>query len=144
MIDLGAVHFVVLIPVAWCFLSWLLAHLSGWSLLAKQYSASEPVDGESARMRSGRLGVINYHSCLSFRANDDGLRIAAPFFLRLGHAPLFIPWDEFHQVTGDPLLYSHKVRAVIGRPTLVRVILPGWVRYRMPLEMRPPNAAIRQ
>ena len=143
MNDLGSAHFIALIPAMWCFLLWLLSRISGWSLLARHYRAPASVVGESAYLRSGRIGVINYHSCLSFRVNDDGLRIAVAFPLRLAHPPLFIPWDHLHHVAEDPILYSHRVKLSIGQPTLVRAMLPGWVRYRMPLEMRPPAASVR-
>ena len=142
MDHLGSVHFIALIPAMWCFLSWLLARLSGWARLSLQFRSPLRVDGEWARMRTGKLGAISYHSCLIFRANEDGLRISVALPLRLGHPPLFIPWDEFHHLREDPILYSHKVKASIGRPTLVRVVLPGWVRYRMPLEMRPRSASL--
>ena len=142
MSDLGSVHFIALIPAMWCFLSWLLSRLSGWSRLAEHYPASQGIVGESAHMRSGRIGAVHYHSALSFRVNDEGLRIAVAFPLRLGHPPIFIPWEEFHHVTEDVIMYSHKVKAAVGRPTLSRLTLPGWVRYRMPLEMRPPSSAL--
>ena len=135
--DLGSVHVIALIPAMWCLLSWLLSRLRSWSRLARHYRAPALVVGESARMRTGRIGVVNYHSCLRFRINDDGILIAVAFPLRLGHPPLFIPWDQFHHIAPDPIMYSHKVKMTIGRPAIVQVSMPGWVRYRMPLEMRP-------
>ena len=140
MRDLGSVHFIALIPAMWCFLSWLISRLSGWSRLAKNYRSTAPIEGESARMRTGRIGPVTYHSCLSFRVSDEGLRIAVAFPLRLGHPPLYIPWDQIHHIQEDPILYSHKIKVSVGRPTLARVTLPGWVRYRMPMEMRPLSA----
>jgi hypothetical protein len=141
MHDLTSIGFIFLIPAMWCFLSWLLSRLSGWSHLARHYPSPASVVGESAHMRTGRLGVVSYHSCLRFRVNDDGLQIAVAFPLRLGHPPLLIPWDQIHHVAADPLRYSHKVKMSIGRPAIAGAILPGWVRYRMPLEMRPPSFA---
>ena len=142
MNDFGSVHFIALIPAMWCLLCWLMSRLSGWSRLARHYRSPDAIDGESARMRSGKIGVVSYHSCLGFRVNDEGLRIAVAFPLRIGHPPLFIPWDQLHHVAEDAIMYSHKVKASVGRPTLVRVTLPGWVRYRMPLEMRPKDSAL--
>lgn len=66
------------------------------------------------------------------------ISIAAPF--RLGHPPLFIPWNELHQIREDDMMYSHKVKASIGKPTIGRITLPGWVRYRMPMSIRPVAA----
>lgn len=141
MSDLRSVYFIILIPVVWCLLAWLMSRLSGWSRLAQHYRSPPSISGESARMRSGRIGVVNYHSLLSFRVNDDGLRIAVALPLRLGHPPLFIPWNQFHHITEDPIMYSHKIKTSVGQPTLVRMTLPGWVKYRMPLEMRPSHSA---
>ncbi len=144
MVDLGSAHFIALIPAMWCFLSWLLSRLSGWSRLAQDYrSRGDLTGGESARMRTGRFGGVTYHSCLRFRVNDQGLWIAVAIPLRLGHPPLFIPWDHIHHVSEDPIMYSHKIKLSIGNPTLVRATLPGWVRYRMPMEMRPPSGLAR-
>jgi hypothetical protein len=137
MNDLGSVHFIAIIPAMWCLLLWLLSRLSGWSRLAGQYRAPAGVVGESAWMRTGRIGVVNYHSCLCFRVNDDGIRITVALPLRLCHPPLFIPWDQFHHIVADPILYSHKAKMSVGRPTIASVTMPAWVRYRMPLDLRP-------
>lgn len=140
----GAVHFLALIPLAWCFLSWLLSRLSGWSLLAQHFkdSGAEPdgEDVEAARFRTGRLGAVTYHSCLHFRVGSDGLWISVALPLRLGHPPLFIPWDQVHHISKDKVRYSRRIRASIGTPTLVRATLPGWVRYRLPECLRLPQA----
>ncbi|MGI9471498.1 MAG: hypothetical protein ACR2NZ_08205 [Rubripirellula sp.] len=143
MSDQSSLYFLAVIPLMWCFLSWLMSSLSGWSRLAREYrdcgqrsEASASGNIETARLRTGRMGVINYHSILTFRACDDGLSIGTALPFRLGHPPLFIPWTEFHHVSEDPILYSHRVKASIGNPTIVRMTLPGWVKYRMPIELR--------
>jgi hypothetical protein len=146
--EIDAIHFLALIPLAWILISFLLSLLSGWCRLAKHYraSASESSQGnernpsdeaEFAYLRTGRFSAVTYHSCLNFRVTQRGVRIAVAFPLRLGHPPLFIPWEEFHHVRPDDVRYSHMVKVSIGRPTLVKATLPSWVRYRMPLEIRP-------
>ena len=144
MSDASSLNFRVLIPIAWCFLTVLMSRLSGWSKLAEQYPADGPVEGERALLRTGRIGAITYHSCLYFCANDRGLQIGVSWPMRLGHKPLFIPWDAFHHIGEDHMLFSQKVRLSIGKPTLTRAVFPGWVRYRMPLEMRPQRDESRQ
>lgn len=140
MSDRGSIYFLALIPAMGFFLTWLLSNLSGWSRLAQTYrdrgecrSASL---SETARFRTGRLGAVNYHSVLTFVVCETGLGIRVPLLFRLGHPPLFIPWSEFYRVSDDPMLYSHRVKASIGNPTIVRLTLPGWVKYRLPLELR--------
>jgi len=137
MSDQGTIYFVALIPVAWCVLLFLASRLSGWARLARNYRASAIDVDESAWMRTGRIGAISYHSSLCFGVNDRGLRIAVAFPLRLFHPPLFIPWDRFHHIAADQKLYSHKCRMSVGRPAITSMMMPAWVRYRLPLEMRP-------
>lgn len=137
MRDLGTLYFLAVIPIAWCVLLWLFSRLSGWTRLAQTYRAGEVEVDESAWLRTGRIGAISYHSCLCLGVNDQGLRIAVAFPMRLFHPPLFIPWDQFRQVAADSKLYSHRCRMSVGRPTVVSMMMPGWVRYRLPLEMRP-------
>lgn len=74
---------------------------------------------------------------------DDGLGISVAPPFRVGHPPLFIPWNEFRQVKEDELMYSHKVKAMIGQPAITRITLPAWVRYRMPLTLRPVDPRLR-
>lgn len=137
MTDLPAWTYLLLIPFVWCGLSWLLSRLSGWHRLAVRYRRTEPINGESAALRSGKIGPVTYHSSLRFQINEEGLGISVGLLLRMGHPPLFIPWKEFHRVSEDDLMYSHRVKASIGDPALIRITLPGWVRYRMPLKLRP-------
>ena len=138
MSDQSSIYFLALIPLVWCFLSWLMAKLSGWSRLARDFSMKVDSLGvcESAWLRSGRMGVIQYHSVLTFRIYKSGLGISVAFPLRLGHPPLFVPWSELHHVTDEGVLYSHRIKASIGHPTIVRMTLPGWVKYRLPPELR--------
>jgi hypothetical protein len=138
----GSLYFLLLIPAAAFLLCWVLASVSGWTRLTAQYrekqhsGKSRSAENERAHMRTARIGAINYHSVLSFTCTDDGLRISVFFLLRVGHPPLFIPWTDFHQVVPDNRLYSNRIKASIGNPTLARVVLPAWVRYRMPLSLR--------
>jgi hypothetical protein len=137
MNELVSIKFVAIIPLSWCGLLWVVSRQSGRSRLAQQYRATDAVSGETAWMRTGRIGVIHYHSCLCFGVNEEGLRIAIAFPFRFFHPPLFIGWDQFHQISADPTLYSHKVRMSVGRSAIATLMMPAWVRYRLPLEMRP-------
>jgi len=88
-------------------------------------------------MRSGKIGIVQYYSSLNFCVTDEGLRISVVFPLRLGHPPLMIPWQDIHHVSDDPVLFSHSIRMSIGRPTITRAMLPGWVKYHLPRPLRP-------
>ena len=43
---------------------------------------------------------------------------------------------EFDHVVPDNKLFSNRIKASIGRPEIARVVLPAWVRYRMPMSLR--------
>ncbi len=141
--DLPPLTYLLLIPIVWFSLSWLLSRISGWHRLAERYPGIRTIEGETASLRSGRIGPVNYYSCLKFGINDEGLliSIAPPF--RLGHRPLFIPWSDFHNVKEDGMMYSQKVKASIGQPTITRMTFPGWVRYRLPMSLRPVDPRLR-
>ncbi|WP_145173752.1 hypothetical protein [Rubripirellula lacrimiformis] len=113
-----------------------MARISGWDRLARRYRCDEFDADETGRFRSATLGAIQYHSVVTFGINDQGLRMAMPWIFRLGHPPLMIPWDQIHRVESENRLYSHRVKASLGKPTIVRAALPGWVHYRMPMDMR--------
>ncbi|MCG8649423.1 MAG: hypothetical protein MI861_06305 [Pirellulales bacterium] len=128
--------YLLLIPAVWCVVSFLMSRISGWHRLARRYP-DQPVRGDVARMRSGKIGGISYYSCLTFRASEQGLRVSVALPFRIGHRPFYIPWDEFHDIKHDTVMYSQKVCMTIGKPTLSRVTFPGWVKYYLPYSMRP-------
>jgi hypothetical protein len=74
--------------------SLLLSVLSGWSRLAKHYSSQVEFKGRKWRHQSGYMGLIIYRRALTIGSDSAGFFLATPNFLRMGHPPLFIPWDE--------------------------------------------------
>ncbi len=89
---------LVLFPVAFFvivfFVNQLLATFGGWKTLAAAYPASEEPAGERFPWRSMRLGWVNYNNCVNLVAARGGLYLAPVLFLRIGHRPLLLPWDE--------------------------------------------------
>ncbi len=85
---------LVLLPVVWCVVSVLLAHIGGWRELARAYPATRRFDGEKLGVRSARLGYVNYNNCIRVSAGPAGLllRMILPF--RLAHPPILVPWTE--------------------------------------------------
>jgi hypothetical protein len=84
--------FVVLIFMA---ISILIGVIGGWRSLASAYLLSDPFPAgrcwfQSARMRFG----LAYNGCLIVGADQRGLYISIFFLFRIGHPPLFIPWQD--------------------------------------------------
>jgi hypothetical protein len=74
--------------------SLLLSVLSGWSRLAKHYPSQVEFEGKNWHHQSGHVGLIGLRRALTIGSNTVGLFLAVPRFLRTGHPPLFIPWDD--------------------------------------------------
>lgn len=73
----------------------LVAKTSGWSALAKCYAAQGTFSGDTFRFRSAQFrGHSNYGNCLTFGTDPFGLYISVFLLFRLGHTPLYVPWNE--------------------------------------------------
>ena len=81
-----------------------LSRLSGWSLLARRFRASEPFSGESWSWQSASLRWgIHYNNCLTIGASPEALYLSVtPLFrfLSLFTPPLRVPWREIEVRTG--------------------------------------------
>ena len=82
---------IVLWPVVLYLVSWM----SGWRDLGDVYEDRGEFRGERYYMRTASLNhAIEYSNCLSFSADDEGLRLRVLLPFRFGHPPLFFPWQE--------------------------------------------------
>ena len=77
----------------WTIVSWFIALLSGWRLLAQRFRTKRSSFTrqkwymQSARTRFG----THYNGCLTIGADAAGLYLAPMLMFRSGHPPLFIP-----------------------------------------------------
>ena len=120
--------FVLGFPVIWVSILLLLSHIGGWARLAKCYIDNGDEPGDTHRMRSGYVGLVNYRSCLNLRVCKSGLRLSVLFPFRVGHPPLLIPWDHFHSIAEKRVFFIPFLTAEVGIPVVARVILPIWLR----------------
>lgn len=126
-----SVAFAFAFPLFWIAVSLLLAHMGGWAKLAEKYpEVRNRVESpsETYRMRSGSVGATNYSKCLNLRVYDDGLRVSVLLPFRIGHPPLFIPWDQFHSVSEKRVLFFRFIDAYVGMPVVANVVLPNCLR----------------
>ncbi len=78
----------------WNFALQLTSSMSGWRTLARDYASAASITGQTFSFRSGRLGYMNYGTCLQFVSGPAGLAISVLFIFRPGHEPLFVPWSD--------------------------------------------------
>ena len=130
------VAFAIAFPIMWAAVSLVLAHMGGWSKLAQCYADPGNVIGKTYYMRSGFVGPINYKSCLNLRVSESGLGLSVLFPFRIGHPPLFIPWDQFHSVSEKRVFFFRFLDVYVGKPVVANVVLPLWIRDYLPPQDR--------
>ncbi len=86
--------FLVLFPVFWCFISIFLSRTGGWDVLATEYATDLGPPASVSTFQTGRVGFVNYGSCLRIATNDVGLHLSVLLPFRVGHPSLLVPWDD--------------------------------------------------
>ena len=121
-------------PLMWCAVLLLLAQLGGWRALATSYASPARPSGEGFSFRSGKLGFVNYGSCLSFVCAREGLFVAVALPFRPGHPSLSIPWREVSAQAKDGWIFRFvdlrfaqqpRVRLRLSRSLAERLLSAG-------------------
>lgn len=86
--------FVLFFVGLWMLISVVISHVGGWQELAGIYSSADPFQGRRWPVQSGQMRWAGYNNALTVGANARGLHLSVLFLFRLGHPPLFIPWEE--------------------------------------------------
>ncbi len=102
----------------WVMVCLLLSTIGGWSRLAEHYRSPTDFTGNKWQFQSGRLGVVNYKSCLTLGTNDAGLYLAVFPFFRMGHPPLLIPWPDIRATESQDWLFSYRDFTFTKAPTI--------------------------
>lgn len=102
----------------WCAVSLLLASMGGWRRLAESFPAQDQPRGRRFFMQSGKVGIVNYGSCLTIYSAPDGLYLSVWFPFRLGHQPLFIPWSAIRRAKTHRFLWTETVAFEVGSPSV--------------------------
>jgi len=137
---------LLLIPAYVALLMWATSWLSGWSLLARRFRASEAFYGETWSWQSARFrGWFGYNNCLTLGASPEGLYLSVMLPFRLFQPSLLIPWREIEVETGKMFFgYYDTARFRIGTEERVTVKIsgklvdrvrqaagPGWPLYKI-------------
>jgi hypothetical protein len=87
--------FPIFFVTLWLFVTYWVALLGGWRLLAKRFRAEGPFSGQKWHMQSAAMRWLShYNNALTVGANADGLFLVPFVLFRAWHPPLYIPWDE--------------------------------------------------
>jgi hypothetical protein len=91
-------------------------------------------------MQSGRLGMVNYGSCLTIHVSEAGMFLAVFPLFRPGHPRLFIPWSEFTNFRKKKIMFWRLIEASIGTPLIATLLLrPGIIPVEVLKACTPPS-----
>lgn len=99
---------MLVFPVFWIFIVFLIAYIGGWRRLAEHYSQIiYPKSGDTkvVRFASGRIGLSNYNGVLTLTFSRAGLFLDMIIFFKFGHKDLFIPWTEIIQIAQKKVMF---------------------------------------
>jgi hypothetical protein len=125
--------YIALFPVfflgGWCAVCYLCSAVSGWRRLASSLPARGQPLGRRFSMEGGMVGQITYSGCLTIYSSADGLYLSVWWPFRVGHPPVFIPWDAIRNATTLPrrFLWPESVAFDAGSPSVGRLQLPAKV-----------------
>lgn len=101
--------FPILFVSIWFVVSFMWGILSGWMKISRIYKKPKNLKFKgkwlvSNSFKSGLLFMSGYHRIVMFGVSDEGLFIKMMFLFRIGHPPLFIPWNKITAKRKDAFL----------------------------------------
>jgi hypothetical protein len=100
-------YFFIFFLALWIGVGFLIAQFGGWGELSRFYRSANRFEGKRWYFRSGRMRwMTNYNGCLTVGSSPEGLFLAVLFLFRVGHPPLFVPWQDISVRTGKLLLWE--------------------------------------
>src|SRR5437660_734921 len=84
-----------LVVVWWLLVLWIIAHLCGWSRLAKFHRANHRPDGKTIHWCSLHFAPgMGYGNCLNVVLSREGVYMVPVLLVRFAHPALLIPWQR--------------------------------------------------
>jgi len=137
----------------WVLVTYWIALVGGWRLLAKRFRLQGTFLGQKWNMQSVRMRALShYNNALTVGADNTGLFIVPFILFRAWHPALFVPWTEITVRKTTQLFFFKSVVLRLGRseqiPFAIRPKLAarieaaagtGWpTGYRRAMELQPP------
>ena len=107
----------------WCAVSLVLSTIGGWRRSAQSFPARGEPSGKRFFMQGGKVGQVTYSGCLTVYSSPEGLYLSVWLPFRLGHPPLFIPWDSVRNATTRRFLWTESVVFDAGSPSVATLQL---------------------
>ena len=105
------------------------ARLTGWHRLAQAFPATAEPPGTNRHQNGGvgSIGLVYLKGLMHAAADERGLYLAFPGFLRAGHMPLHVPWSQLRITSEKNLFGLHIVQLQVGDPKIGSIYLRGGV-----------------
>jgi len=125
--------FIPFFVAFWCLICFLIATISGWRKLARQFPATSPFTGPTWSFQSARMRwTSNYGRCLTVGADITGLYLSTLFPFRVGTPPLFLPWSEVSLWRRRKFLWLFRyVDLRLGREAQIPFMIDGRLADRI-------------
>jgi hypothetical protein len=105
----------------WFGISGLLALLGDWWRLSKLFPDPDPPQAPLFGYPSGiSMNSMNYRSCVTAVADEDGIHLRISLIFRFMHPPLLIPWSAIGSITQKKILFFTQYEAVV-EPTGTKI-----------------------
>ena len=115
---------IPLVAAAWVIACLGIGRMSGWAALAAEFRLEGDFEGQKWGWQSAAMrAMCRYGNCLTLGVNQRGLYMRVQPILRIGHAPLLVPWEQI-QCASRKVMGIELVQLTLGReqqiPLLVR------------------------
>ena len=118
--------FLIIFPMFWCFVLWILSRAGGWHQLATRYGSGDlPVTGDRHAGVTGMVGGVSYRSVLIVNVTSEGFFLNVMALFRFGHPRLFIPWSDIRERKPFTVLWWNAMKLSIGNPVIATIRLPA-------------------
>ena len=83
-------------PALWCLVVGSLAKVGGWQQLAETYSIEQYPDRfrQKGGVQTIRINNTRYKNAVTIDYDEYGLYMQTLILFRIGHALLYIPWED--------------------------------------------------
>jgi hypothetical protein len=114
----------VAFPLFWCFISYIIGQAGGWAGIHARFGGPPGPIPAGRSFEAGRIGIAKYNGVLRIAHDRFGLYLSVMVLFRVGHPPLFIPWNEVGPATRVKQLWTERVRFTVGHPVITTMELP--------------------
>ncbi|MDJ0986926.1 MAG: hypothetical protein QNJ26_15410 [Desulfobacterales bacterium] len=123
---------ILIVIILWIGVCTILSAIGGWRMLAGHYRSNSDFDGRKLWFKSAGLRRwTNYNNCITVGANKYGLYMAILPIFRIGHPPLFFPWQDISTEAGSRRFFGNFVKFTFIKQPEVPVLFPERLAARI-------------